>query len=185
MSNDLEKFLQQAAERLAQKANAARGASGSARAGQPPGQSQPSGAPLPSSNLRRREPPSSLRRERVAPTAEIIEAQIIEDDEKRRRALREAGSDPLSTIDTRPSLAQTISQADERMGEHVHQVFDHQLTQLRAPSTSLAASSSSHSDHPSEVTSRTKAVSPLIETLRNPESLRAAFIVGEIFKRKQ
>jgi len=176
MSSDLEKFLQQAAERLAQKLKQA-GQSTSPSGGKPSGtkarasvRSQPSSAASPS--LAQRRPP---------PVVEIIEAEVMEDPQKRK--LREAGSDPLSTIDTRPALAQSIDQTDERLDSHLHQVFDHDLTHLRKASSSLAPSAST-TDRATEVVTRATATSPLLATLRNPETLRAAFIVGEIFRRK-
>ena len=175
MSSDLEKFLQQAAERLAQKANASGRAAGGA----------PRPAPTQPGKPHRPQPAPQHSRAPFVPTAEIIEAEVIDIEERQSRALREAGSDPLSTIDTRPSLAQSISQADERMGSHVHQMFDHEITQLKAASPSLASSQASHSDHPSEVSFRAVAKSPLLEILRNPDTLRAAFIAGEIFNRRR
>lgn len=175
MVNDLEKFLQQAAERLAQKANASgRRTGGTARP-----------APVQPGSTRRKETSSVPRTgDRFPPTAEIIEAEVLDVEERRSRVLREAGPDPLSTIDTRPALAQSISQADERMGSHVHQVFDHELTHLRTASPSLGGSQANQSDQPTEVSSRAMYKSPLLEMLRNPETLRAAFIVGEIFNRR-
>lgn len=165
MPTDLEKFLQQAAERLAQKT-----------AGRPQtGGTRPSPAPTSSPRSRAASPPG-----RPAPKAEVIAAEIIDDASLRSRTLRQAGPDPLSTIDTRPALAQSIGMADERMGDHVHQVFDHELTNLRSASASLGASQSNVA---TEVVSRLRDKSPLVETLRNPETLRAAFIVGEIFRR--
>lgn len=153
MVNDLEKFLQQAAERLAQKA----GNRGTA----PARPSSPTPSPRPYSQR--------------PPQAEVVTAEVI-DTGSRLGNLRESGPDPLSTIDTRPSLAQDISQADERMLDHVHQVFDHQLSNLKAASSSLDAQSSPHQNRAVE--------NPIVEMLRNPNSLRNAFIASEIFKRK-
>lgn len=181
MSSDLEKFLQQAAERLAQKTGGrspatrprtSPGSAGTARpqAGQPTG--QPFG-----------QPPTGRR---LAPVAEIIEAEVLDEDEKRARVLREAGPDPLSTIDTRPALAQSISQADERMGEHVQHVFGHELAHLPTASTTLIGGrQGNQTGQAIEVHTRKQQQSPLIAMLRNPETLKAAFIVGEIFRRPE
>ncbi len=153
MANDLERFLQQAAERLAQKAG---------NRGAP--------AVRPSDSL-----PSAARQQSShPPLAEVVTAEVV-DNSSRLSNLREAGPDPLSTIDTRPALAQSISQSDERMLDHVHQVFDHQISNLRAASSTLSAQSSP-ANRPTE--------SPIVEMLRNPNSLRSAFIASEIFKRK-
>lgn len=152
MATDLEKFLQQAAERLAQKA----GNRGAAPA-------------RPSQSL-----PSSRPTSRLPSNTEIVNAEVV-DTGSRFGNLREAGPDPLSTIDTRPGLAQEISQTDERMLDHVHQVFDHQLSNLKAASSSLSGP---------PTTPQYRAESPLLEMLRSPATLRQAFIASEIFKRK-
>lgn len=153
MANDLEKFLQQAAERLAQKAG--NRASTSAR---------------PSDSL-----PSS-RQNAQPPRADIVTAEVIDSNDGRLGNLRESGPDPLSTIDTRPTLAQNISQADERMLDHVNQVFDHQLSNLKAASSSLSV--------PVPPVPNRAVDNPIVEMLCNPNSLRNAFIASEIFKRK-
>lgn len=164
MSNDLERFLQQAAERLAQKAN--------------PNARPNRVAPTPSNPPR--QPPVGSR----PPIAEVIEAEVL-DDEARKRALRLQGPDPLSSIDTRPQLGQSIREGEERMGSHVHQIFDHELTHLRAASPSLAQSGQvKQTNQSTEVSTRKKAAHPLIATLNDPDTLRTAFILGEIFRRK-
>ena len=163
MSNDLEKFLQQAAERLAKKTNP------NARAAPQPAAPRP---PLVRSPLER------------PPVAEVIEAEVI-DEEVRRRMQREAGPDPLSTIDTRPQLGQIVSQSDQRMGNHVHQVFDHEITHLKAASSTLAqAGLVKQTNESTEVTFRKTAPHPFLEKIGDPETLRAVFVLGDIFRRK-
>ena len=152
MANDLEKFLQQAAERLAQKAG---------------NRNAPS---RPSNSL-----PSATRNQPQPPVAEVVTAEVVESSPQFGN-LRESGPDPLSTIDTRPGLAQNISQADERMLDHVHQVFDHKLSNLKAASSSLRAQPA--------LDNTPQPVNPIVEMLRNPNTLRAAYIASEIFKRK-
>lgn len=173
MSNDLEKFLQQAAERLAQKLK---------QSGQKPSSvsPQPAGSPMARSGSSPTVKAGSAAR-RAPPVVEIVEAEVL--DEPTKRLQREAGSDPLSTIDTRPGLAQSIDQSDERLDSHLHQVFDHDLTHLRKASSALAPTAST-TNRATEVVTRQTAISPLLATLRNPETLRAAFIVGEIFHKK-
>ena len=169
MSNDLEKFLQQAAERLAQKANAS-GRTAPTRPNQParPNRSQ-----------------GNRPKQARPPVAQVVEAEVVDSDPASQRRLRELGPDPLSTIDTRPALAQDISQADERMLSHVHGVFDHEIGNIRSGSSSLKSSRQvSQTEQTIEVNRRAETVSPLIKVLSNPDSLRAAFIVGEIFNRR-
>lgn len=166
--SDLEKFLQQAAERLAQKLNE----------GQNRGPAQSSGG--------QRQPPRSVRSaERQSPRrdAEIIDAEIMEPVQDHLR--RGLGRDPFTNIDTRPELAQHISQADERMEGHLHEVFDQQIPHLRQSSPPLIpAAPSGETNKSIDLQRRQMDVSPLVKMLRQPETLRAAFLASEIFKRK-
>ncbi len=166
--NDLEKFLQQAAERLAQKLNE----------GQKPRPAKPPVA-------QRQAPPSVRSAERQPPRREpdIIEAELVEAD--RYSSRRELGPNPLSNIDTLPELAQEISQTDERMSGHLHDVFDHNVAQLKQ-SKRAANSTSPQGDinKAIDLQRRNLDVSPLVKSLRQPETLRAAFLASEIFKRK-
>ena len=162
MAGDLERFLQQAAERLAQKVN--------------------QDAPV---RQAKRPPPQSVRqaeRRRLEP--DVIDAVVLEEQ-------RESGSDPLSTIDTRhlristedrPSLAQEIGLADEKMAGHVQHVIEGDLVQLRDASQALSGASADSGA--TKVSRRQKEVSPFVEMLRSPQNLRAAFLASEIFKRK-
>lgn len=164
MAGDLEKFLQQAAERLAQKVNQAQN---------PPRRpsSPPPTTPPPRVRSAERAPP------RFEP--EIVEAEIIDSLANRR----ELGPDPLSNIDTRAPLAREISLADEKMSDHLHEVFDHEVMHLKKASAGFSQSKS-ETDKSINLERREHSVSPLVDMLRQPATLRAAFIAGEIFKRK-
>lgn len=172
MPSDLEKFLQQAAERLAQKVNEA----------QRPPSKKPPVTQRPTQTQR---PPQSTRsseRRRMAIDDEIVEAEVIESSPVAQR--REAGPNPMSSIDTRPGLAQNISQTDERMAGRMHDVFDHDVSKLREASPALKSSVKGETEKSIDLHRREQQVSPLIQMLRQPESLTAAFIASEIFKRK-
>ena len=109
---------------------------------------------------------------------EIVEAEVIE------ASRREDGPNPLSSIDTRPGLAQAISQTDERMAGHMHDVFDHDVSKLHKPSAALKSSVKGETEKSIDLHRREQQVSPFIQMLRQPDSLKAAFIASEIFKRK-
>lgn len=159
MAGDLERFLQQAAERLAEKLNQAQG--------RPPA---------------RKEPPRSVRqaeRQRLEP--DIVDAEIARSQESNPREL---GPDRLSSLDTRHALPSDIARRDERMQQHIDDVMDHDIVHLKNASSALADEDHQSSDDPSQVDRREREVSSLIRTLRDPETLRAAFIVGQIFNRK-
>ena len=164
MSNDLEKFLQQAAERLRDKIQ----------------QSQPQQTPPP------------IRPSQRLSQSQTIEPQVIE---ARVVSPRQLGDDPLSSIDTRPSvghemrehLAEEISLSDERLAGRVHQVFDHSVSTLPSASNALQGTAPKLADQTNtavEVNRRGRMSSPFLRMLRKPDTLRAAFIAGEIFRRK-
>ncbi len=172
MPSDLEKFLQQAAERLAQKVNEAQ---------RPPPKKTPAG-PRPGQPQRRPESIRSSERRPLAIDDDIVDAEIIEP--AKVTARREQGPNPLSSIDTRPGLAQKISQTDERMAGHMHDVFDHDVSKLRQASPALKSTAKGETEKSIDLHRRELQVSPLVQMLQQPESLKAAFIASEIFKRK-
>lgn len=164
MANDLERFLQQAAERLAEKMNQGRGS-----AQQPP--------EVERRPVRERERTSRHLEAQVF-DEDIIDAELLEQPNR-----RELGPNPLSNLDTRPGLAQEIGMADERMAEHLRDVFD-QKAARRTGGPRTMERGPGETEKKSELQRRDLDVSPLVAMLRQPESLRAAFIAGEIFRRK-
>lgn len=180
--SDLEKFLQQAAERMKERMREQQG--GKKQAGKKQGGKQQGGQqPL-------QRPVSVRQSERAAPRAEepeILEAEIVEPSLPKSRQQR---SEQIGNIRQRkPPVTENVELADERMAERMHQVFDHNLGQLSqnkmtAVNNASPAASLGLTNQSSEVDRREQATSPLIEVLRQPENLKAAFIVGEIFKRK-
>lgn len=162
MAGDLEKFLQEAAERLAQRVNQ-------------------SNAPA-----EKRKPPRQVRQSERAPLEpELVDAEIVDAEIVSSGNPRELGPNPLSNIDTRQSLAQEVGRADEKMAEHIQDVLDHDVGRLGDASDGFSgAGKQSSSKIASQVDRREHMVSPLVDMLRRPETLRAAFIASEIFKRK-
>lgn len=166
--SELEKFLQQAAERLAEKLNDGPQRKSGKAATQRPRQSSVRSA-------ERRPPPLE---------AEVIDAEIVPPSREQLR--REAGPDRLSEIDTRRGLAEHISQADERMAAHVKDVFQHAVATV---GQQPVAASRLPADQAQQVllSGTTKRLLPgaqLMAMLRQRGSLRTAFIASEIFKRK-
>ncbi len=167
MPSDLEKFLQQAAERLAQKVNEA--------------QRPPPKTPRPAQSQRQPKSIRSAERRPLAIDDEIVDAQVID---SHPDSPRQAGPDPVSDIDTRPGLAQVISQTDERAAGRINEVFDHDVSKLRKASAILTSPNQGETEKSIDLHRREQQVSPLIQMLQQPETLKAAFIAGEIFKRK-
>ena len=174
MVSDIEKFLQQAAERLAQKAN--QGSNQGTR--RPAPKRPPPQSPRPSHSV------GQAERSRRPIHPEVVDAQVVEAEvvQPSRSVDRRRGPDPLSSIDTRPELAQVIDHADEKMADRVHQDLDHEMMHLSKASSALDSDQTGKEGH--GLTRHQYAVSPLVDMLRNPETLRAAFIAGEIFRRK-
>lgn len=177
MASDLEKFLQQAAERLAKKVREAQ---------QPPQPNRPAQQPP---RQREPQPPRSIRaaeRQSRSPDVEPLEADIVDAEviDVPARAQRQQRSPKGSSLESRPGLAQEISLSDERMAGHVRDVFDHEVTKLRKASTALDANIKGETEKSIDLQRRQLDVSPLVSMLRQPASLRAAFIASEIFKRK-
>ncbi len=166
MSNDLERFLQQAAQKLKEKVQ-------QGQAPQSPAQRQRPSQPPPIRQAERRLQPSAV-------PGEIVDATLISDD-------RRAGTNPLSNLDTRRPLAQTIGQTDERMVDHLHDVFDHAVSSISSASPALQSNVSQTANQTTdavEVNRREQINSPFLRMLRQPDTLRAAFIASEIFQRK-
>jgi hypothetical protein len=162
---DLEDFLRQAAERRKARAN----------------QAKPT-------------PPQSTRpvrqRERVA-EPEIIEPEIIES----------GFSNPDSGNMNRPKwrsspsedediVGASVDHADERMIEHLRGVFDQSPNSFDAPRRStgrLADSVDAISDDSAKAgaSKGDEVVDRVLELMKKPESLQTAFVLSEIFRRKQ
>ncbi|MFO0942994.1 MAG: hypothetical protein U0930_19830 [Pirellulales bacterium] len=177
--SDLEKFLQQAAQRMKERQQG-----GGQPAQRPPQQAQrPPQAQQPQQN-RPQQPRQPLRPQGQVMQAEIVEAQLVDSNP------RERGPDRLSNIDTRPRPGtDDVNMADERMASHVQQVFEHgvgQLSQKAAIQISdpSAAPSDDRSNRKTEVQTQARSVHWLAEMMQQPETVRALFIASEVFKRK-
>jgi hypothetical protein len=157
MAGDLERFLQQAAERLRQKLE-------QANQPQPPAR-----------------PPQPIRQaERARP---VMHAEIVEEVVPASLVNpREAGPNPLSDIDTRPEIVHQFTRMDERMAGG-RDTFEHSVARLKMSSSEMGDVSSEITQS-AGVRVRSKQSSPFVEMLRKPESLRAAFLASEIFARR-
>jgi hypothetical protein len=166
MSN-LEDFLRQAAERRKQRE----------RSGQQPGQAQPPQQNRPSNVYQ----PQILQAELVI-EPEIIEPEIIS-------SVSERHLKPLApTLSKTDRLAKDIDQADEKMAGRMNQVFDHQVGKLGKPKKAKPQSKAktprlSDNQPPPEI-AVDRPADEVLEMLRQPQSLRVAFIASQIFNRK-
>lgn len=173
MADNLEDFLRQAAQRRQQRA-----------AGQKP---QPQQPPRP--------PVRQAERSR-----QIVEAEVVElADEGESVTRRVNAPSPMTQPQFGPSIGPTVTpskeidSADERMAQHVQEFLVHPVSNLSKETASAKNSIAAEivtAAPVSEITSSTNTQvrkqfqHPLVGMLRRPETLRAAFIAGEIFKPK-
>ncbi len=82
-----------------------------------------------------------------------------------------------------------VHQADERMSQHLHASFDHQLGDIAAPAKTVTAASSSASASGASPEATTTSGSPfvddLVAMLRQPRSAATAVILREILERPE
>ena len=148
MADDIEEFLRRAAQRRKQKAN---------QSAEPP-----------------RRPKPEYSNARTERQVEVIEADVVE-----AKVIEEPSIGSLSSRHLRDShLAEKVSLADDKMDEHIHQVFDHQVGGL---------ASSSQSDRMPDETADDKVpenyVDALVGMLSSSTGLQQAILVREIFDR--
>ena len=110
----------------------------------------------------------------AGPGEEVIEADVVE-----AKVIEEPSIGSLSSRHLRDShLAEKVSLADDKMDEHIHQVFDHQVGGL---------ASSSQSDRMPDETADDKVpenyVDALVGMLSSSTGLQQAILVREIFDR--
>ncbi len=175
--DEVEEFLRRAAARRAQAEAQRR-----AQQGNPP--VRPVTPPVPPQRPGQRNPPGRLA-QRLEPEdvviLEPVEAEVIEAEavggQRRLRPAVEGPRDGSRQIGSRAPTQYDVDQADEQMETHLHQVFDHQLGNLRkdniaeGPPPPVAAASD---------TRVSEAASSIANMLRSPANLRNAIILNEI-----
>ena len=106
------------------------------------------------------------------------QAQLAaESDQQGSRQLGQLGQHPLaqreSSLGSRlgsEHLAQGVDRRDEQMEEHLHEVFDHKLGQLK------------HSTEPDTGTQRGTIAVQLSQLLSQPANIRQAVILAEVLR---
>jgi hypothetical protein len=178
MADNLEDFLRQAAQRRQQRA-----------AGQKPQPQQPNRQQPP------RQPVRQAERSRQVVEAEVVE--LADEGESVTRRVNAPGpmTQPhiVPTIGPAVTPSREVDSADERMAQHVQDFLTHPVSNLSNETSSAKNSIGAEivtAAPVSEITSSTNTQvrkqfqHPLVGMLRRPETLRAAFIAGEIFKTK-
>ncbi|MBP87793.1 MAG: hypothetical protein CMJ64_13900 [Planctomycetaceae bacterium] len=158
MAGDIEEFLRRAAQRREGKSD-------------PPPQQRP-----------------QPRREPQVLEAEVIdEVEIVQPNILRGDSVSEHVSEHIETSDVAERLShlgETVDAADDRMEDHLHEYFEHDLGQLGAR-TSIAEDSTLDDDGPvlEEVT--TSPESHFVQMLSDPSSIHDAIILSEILNRPE
>jgi hypothetical protein len=159
---NLEDFLRQAAERRKQRE---RGGDRPAQQGRPP-----------------QSPPLILEAE-IVQEPEIIEPEIVS--EVANRQLKSF----KPKLEQKPRLTTEVDQADEKIEEHLNNVFDHQVGSLVKPKKQKGKGKAKQEDltataEPIQPSTSNQLPDDVLAMLRNPKSIRAALITSEIFTRK-
>lgn len=175
-----------------QKAGQSPKAGQPARSGPPPkvGQQAKSGKASRGSQARPQQPSRAAQQARRSPpdNREILQAEILDDAPPVHNV---TGDDIAAQVHQNLStrgfaarisqLGEKTGQADERMHEHLHQVFDHQLGRLSAPTQAVsggitAALGPNDPSPPIDM--------PLLfNLLRSADGLRNMILVSEILNR--
>jgi len=174
MSDEIAEFLRRAAQRRAEQMQ--QQVEQQRRAAQQQQQYAPPAAPL-------RPAPS------VRPAPVVVEAEIVDDDDlvPARPPLSKVAQHVAQHLDTRAfeqraeRMADVTEQADERLGSHLHQTFDHRLGNISAGTQSITAAETPRVDD--EVKARVAHSHPLLNMLRQPQSIRNAIILSELLER--
>jgi hypothetical protein len=161
---NLEDFLRQAAERRKQRE---RGGDRPAQQNRPPQMAPP------------------ILEAEIVQEPEIIEPEIV--GEVASRQLKSF----KPKLEQKPRLATDVDQADEKIEEHLSNVFDRQVGSLVKPKKPKGKGKQKAKQE--ELTATAEPIQPsktnqlpddVLAMLRNPKSIRAALITSEIFTRK-
>ena len=159
----------------------------------------PAARQMPDVQARREFPPPGAKPRRVVRAAPIqavpVEALPLEDDivpgkrfgkDLSEHVADHIGRDSISTRDS--GLGDVVSQADERIENHLEQVFDHDVGRLahsEMVDTSVAEGTDARSWEETADDKSMTAAGKIRKMLRSPESIREVYIISEILKRPE
>lgn len=123
-----------------------------------------------------------------APDAlEPVAADLVPDDRSVAEHVRQRiGTEKFDRV--RPELTGETALADDRMAEHVHEVFDHQVSRLAdtpGESASLPAAEEAETPDDRVTPIPATAAAGLAAMLADPGSLRQAIVLNEILQRPE
>lgn len=170
MADEVEEFLRRVAQMRAQAEAQARGQQQRPR---PQPASPPPLAPPPPARL----VPARQEVVYLEPAeAEIVDAELTEISDNVGRHVTQHLSGTQTIAAHAQQLGHEVDLADDKLEARLHQVFDHQLGQLKSTASSTAATA--HAATPPDVT-----VSEMLQMLRSPQSIRDAIVMAEVLRR--
>lgn len=182
-ADEVEAFLRKVAQRRA---------AGDANAPQPAQRRQPP-RPRPQPAAQRPAQPRQPQPVRQLPEAELIAAEeVVAVDEVRELRERHSVDDHVSDHLRERRLSEDfetrskVDDADDKMAAHQQDVFDHKMGRLSSTDESRKKKKRQESKAASakqQVKSTPTRALAIAEMLRNPESVRSAVVLSEIFRR--
>ena len=175
MKDEVEDFLRRVAQMRAQAEAQAK--SQQQRPSQQPPKAQqqpPARPPQPPRPAPQRPEPRRLQPESVE--AEIVTPELRQRDEVSRHVAQHLrGREEIAERTER--LGDEVEQADDKLEAHLHQVFDHQLGQLKTSGDGVA--------DPQAQSAHDLSATEILRLLRSPKSVRDALIMSEVFRRPE
>lgn len=175
MNNEVEEFLRRAAQRRAQveaqlRAQAEARARGQGQA--PPQRSEPPKRISPVTQHLSQQQPAQGEVIELAASGNRVSDSVAEH-------LRHS-QDIAARVEL---LGDRVENVDEEMAAHLHQTFDHAVGRLRKTTEGPAALPVATPSVAATVTRATSPAHGIADLLRNPQSVRNAFILSEVLNR--
>jgi len=171
MRDEVEEFLKRVAQMRAQ-------AEAQAKAKQQRPQPQQASPQPPAQKPPARLVPARQETSSLQPAAaEVVDAELADNDDGVARHVTQylRGSEQIAEH-TR-HLGEEVDAADDKMEAHLHQVFDHQIGQLKMSATDSSAVAAS------DVKRTGFTAGSIVDMLLSQDNIRTAVILGEILRR--
>lgn len=113
--------------------------------------------------------------------AQVVEAELAESEDRVGRSVAQHMRGTQQIGEHVRHLGAEVDQADDKLEAHLHQVFDHNLGQLRKSTMEAAAASPSQAARDAGL----PGAASIAQMLANPQNLRNAIIMSEIIRRPE
>jgi hypothetical protein len=113
--------------------------------------------------------------------AELIEVELADQTDRVGRSVEMHMRGTQQIAAHTEQLGDEIELADDKLEQHLHQVFDHKVGDLKKSTMEPAASSPSLGAQPAPP----PAGASIAQLLASPQNLRSAFILSEVLKRPE